>query len=147
MRRKVRTARGAHIVEFAACLIVGLPLLVLLIYAGVECATFYTIKSAMEVGARTAARTLVVKYNTTGTKGTTVDWLSMPNFINDKSQFTVTWDATTPPAFVTVTCRYPTDGSHHLPLFPTGPLRYLDSHAIFDLKKLNLQGTFTVPVQ
>lgn len=144
-RQQGRKTRGAHIVEFASVLAVGLPLLILLMFVGYECAEFYIIKSAMERGAREAARGLVVNYNTTGNKKTVVDWLSTPNFIAGSNQFTVVWDSNTPPASVTVTCAYPTDGAGGLSPFPAGPLKYLGS--AFEMKNISVQSTFTLPVQ
>lgn len=145
MLKRRRNQHGAHIVEFASVLAVGLPLLICLMFVAYECAEFYIIRSAMERGAREAARGLVVAYNTTGTKKQTVDWVTTPNFIAGSNQFTVSWDASTPPAFVTVTCAYPTDGAGGLQPFPGGPLRYLAS--AFDMQNISVQGTFTLPVQ
>jgi hypothetical protein len=125
----------------------GLPLLTLLVYVALEIAHFYTIKSAMEVGARNAARALVVKYNVTNTKVTSVTWLSMPHYIASPNQFDVTWDSATVPKFVTVSCRYPSDGSYGLQPFPAGPLRYLNNKATFDLSNFSVRGMFTMPIQ
>lgn len=144
-KTRKRNQSGAQIVEFAAVLVIGIPLLVLLLFVGWECAKFFIIKSAMEVGARTAARDLVVKYNTTGTKKTTVDWLTTSNFIASSSQFNVAWDSNTPPTSVSVTCSYPTDGANGLQPFPSGPLRYLGS--TFHMQSIQVQGSFTLPVQ
>lgn len=140
-----RNPRGAHIVEFASVLSVGLPLVICLMFVAYECAEFYIIRSAMERGAREAARGLVVAYNTSGTKKQTVDWITTPNFIASSNQFTVLWDNSTPPTYVTVTCAYPTDGSGGLQPFPGGPLKYLA--AAFDMKNISVQGTFTLPIQ
>ena len=148
MKVKLRNQRGGHqLAEFAGVLVVGLPLLTLLVFVGLECGHFYTIKSAMEVGARDAARALVVNYNLTGTEKTVVDWLTIPNYINNSNQFTVVWDSKTPPAFVTVSCAYPSGGGNGLPPFPAGPLRYLITDTKFDLGTFSVKGTFTVPVQ
>jgi Flp pilus assembly protein TadG len=147
MKRRRRNAKGAHIAEFAAVLMFGLPLLTLLVFVSLEIAHFYTIKSAMEVGARNAARALVVKYNVTNTKVTTVDFLTMPRYIANPNQFDVTWDTATVPRFVTVSCKYPSDGSYGLQPFPAGPLRYLNSKSVFDLSNFTVRGRFTMPVQ
>lgn len=144
-KRHTRNQLGAHLAEFAGVLVVGLTLLVFLVFLALECARFYTIKSAMEVGARSAARALVVDYNKTATKGTSVTWLTMPSFIASDRQFTVTWDTASPPTYVTVTCAYPNDGSYGLPKFPGGPLSYINS--VFNVKNVTVQVTFTVPVQ
>ena len=144
MRRR-RKQRGAQLVEFASVLAFGLPLLIVLLFVGYDCMQFYIIKSAMERGAREAARGLVVNYNKTGTKKADVDWLSSPNFIASSNQFTVTWDPNVPPTFVTVKCQYPTDGTGGLQPFPSGPLRYFGS--AFDMQNIVVHGTFTLPVQ
>ncbi len=149
-RRKRNTCRnqlGANIAEFAGVLMIGGPLVLLLIYLGLECGQFYTIKSAMETSARSAARQLVVKYNTTGNKVTTVDWISVPHFIANSSQFSVTWDSSSPPTYVTVTCSYPSGGAYGLPQFPAGPLKYLSDNSKLSMSSLAPQGTFTLPVQ
>jgi hypothetical protein len=109
----------------------------------------------MDVGARNAARALVIDYNKTGVQGTNTNlkWLKIPNYIADPGQFTdVTWDnANNPPTYVTVTCTYFSDGRYGLPQFPRGPLRYLfngnPQNATFSLGSMNVQGTFTIPVQ
>jgi Flp pilus assembly protein TadG len=145
--QKMRDQRGANLVEFAAVLVFGLPLLIVLVFVGNDCAHFYIIKSAMEVGARNAARGLVVQYNKTGVQNTSIDWLTTPSFIANKNQFSVSWDPSTPPAYVTVTCAYPSGGGDGLPVFPTGPLRYLSSNSTFSPGTIHVQGTFTLPVQ
>jgi Flp pilus assembly protein TadG len=145
--KKSRNQRGAYQAEFAAVIVVGLPLLALLVYVGLECAQFYTIKSAMEVGARTAARQLVVNYNNTGSKNTVVN-LTSQSFINNSNQFTVNWDPSNNPTYVTVTCSYPSGGGNGLPEFPAGPLRFLlKQNATFNLRNVVVQGSFTLPVQ
>lgn len=147
MKRRMRNKRGAHIAEFAAALTFGLPLLALLVFVGMECAQYYTIRSAMEVGARAAARGLVVRYNKTGVKNTSVDWVTTPHFIANSSQFTTSWDASTPPSYVTVKCTYPSGGAYGLPVFPAGPLKYLSTNANFSLQSVGVHGTFTLPIQ
>jgi Tfp pilus assembly protein PilW len=154
-RRHTRNQRGAHLVELAAALVFGLPLLILIIFVALECTHFYAIKAAMDVGARNAARALVIDYNKTGVQGTNsnLKWLKIPNYIADPGQFTdVTWDnSNNPPTYVTVTCTYFSDGRYGLPQFPRGPLRYLfngnPQNATFSLGSMNVQGTFTIPVQ
>jgi Flp pilus assembly protein TadG len=147
MRKRIRSQRGSHLAEFVASMAVGLPLLVLLVFVGLECMQFYTIKSAMEVGARTAARGLVIQYNKTGSKSTVVSGVTMTHFIVGSNQFAVAWDANSPPEYVTVTCAYPKNGANGLPSFPAGPLRYLSTNTIFSLNNIQVQGTFTLPVQ
>ncbi|HEY9792824.1 MAG TPA: hypothetical protein V6D22_20660 [Candidatus Obscuribacterales bacterium] len=148
-----RNQRGAtHIAEFAAALVIGLPLLTLLVFVALECGHFYTIKSAMELGARNAARALVVYYNvnhstTPASSATFFSDFFIPNYINSATQFTYIWDtANTPPQYVTVSCAYPSGGGNGLAPFPAGPLRYL-SNASFDLGTFTVRGTFTLPVQ
>lgn len=152
MKRKARNQNGATVAEFAAAMVIGGPLLILLVFVGLECCKFYTIKSAMEVAARKAARTLVIAYNTssnqTENKSVRVPQDVPSNeFIANSNQFQVTWDTTSPPSYVTVTCSYPTDGSNGLAPFPTGPLRFLTSRSTFSLKSVAVQGTFTLPIQ
>jgi hypothetical protein len=150
-RRPTRNQKGAHLAELGAALMFGLPLLVLIVYVALETTHFYTIKSAMDVGARNAARALVVDYNKTNTKGTSVTWLTMPHYIASSKQFSIDWDTANPPTFVTVTCSYPNDGSYGLPQFPGGPLRWLfnksANNSTFTLGTMTVQGTFTVPIQ
>ena len=146
MKSRKRSKHGSFKAEFAAAVTFGLPLLLLLVYVGLEICQFYTIKSAMEVGARNAARALVVNYNKTGIKITTVYFITIPKYINSSTQFVVTWDTATPPTFVSVTCSFPNGGGGTLVTFPAGPLRYLKS-ATFDFRTVRVQGTFTCPVQ
>ena len=146
-RKNMRKQSGGTITEFACALVFGLPLLVLIVFVTLETAHFYAIKSAMEVGARDAARGLVVNYNKTGTQSTTVNWLTMPNYIASSNQFEVAWDSSSPPQYVTVSCKYPSGGGNGLPPFPSGPLRYLTPKAQFDMGTFTVRGTFTFPIQ
>ena len=140
-----RNSLGAQIVEFGAVLVLGGPLLIGLIYLAVETTHFFAIKSAMDVGARNAARALVVNYNNSNTEGTTVNFITIPNYINSPSQFTVVWDVANPPTYVTVTCSYPSGGGGGLPPFPNGPIAYMNT--AFNLGAFTVNGTFTCPVQ
>lgn len=148
-QKRQQNSRGATQVEFACVLIFGIPLLALLIFTCLECARFYTIKSAMEVGARSAARALVVNYNRTGNKnGSNQLTVTMPHYISNPSQqFVVNWDtANNPPKSVTVTCQYyPNGGNTSLPEFPAGPLKYFGT--TFSLGTIVVKGTYTWPIQ
>jgi hypothetical protein len=140
-----RSERGANLAEGAAVAVIGIPLLTVIIFLGLECARFFTIKSAMDVASRNAARALVVDYNKTSSKGTAVTWISIPHYVASSKQFSVDWDTATPPTFVTVTCAYPSNGLYGLPKFPGGPLGFISSS--FNLNNTSVKGSFTVPVQ
>jgi hypothetical protein len=147
MRRKTRTARGAAILEFAAVIVLGLPLAIMFLFIGTETTHYFAIKSAIDVGARRAARELVIQYNTSNTKNDTVAFLTMPGYIVSSNQFTVTWDTATPPAFVSVSCNYPAGGGPGLAPFPNGPLKYLTDACQFYLGNLTITSDCTMPVQ
>ncbi|HEY9788994.1 MAG TPA: hypothetical protein V6D22_01260, partial [Candidatus Obscuribacterales bacterium] len=136
MKRNRRTACGAAILEFAAVIVLGLPLAIMFIFIGVETTHYFAIKSAMDVGARRAARELVIDYNNTGTMNDAVAFLTMPGYIVNSNQFTVTWDTASPPASVSVSCNYPAGGAPGLAPFPNGPLKYLTEACQFYLGNL-----------
>jgi Flp pilus assembly protein TadG len=147
---KTRKKSGATLAEFAAVLILGTPLLLLLMYVAIETTHFFAIKAAMDVGAREAARFLVVDFNKTRIEKTTVDlatwgsFLKMPNYIANNGQFTVAWDTAINPTQCSVTCTY---GGAGVAPFPGGPLTYLTQNASFDLSTIQIRGTYTMPVQ
>lgn len=147
MRYKTRTTKGSAIAEFAAVLMLGLPLAILFMFIGVETTHYFAIKSAMDSGARRAARELVILYNTTNNRKPTVDFLTMQGYIASSSQFDVTWDAATPPAFVTVSCQYPYSGGAGLAPFPNGPLKYLIDNCRFNLSNMSVTSGCTMPIQ
>jgi Flp pilus assembly protein TadG len=146
--RRIRKNSGS-MAEFAAVLMLGLPLLLLLVYVAVELTHYFSIKAAMDVGSRNAARALVVDYNNNHTCKTTIDlaswsFLKMPNYIANNGQFDVVWDSTTNPSQVTVSCEYSGAG---LSPFPSGPLSYLNNNASFNLSGIRVIGQYVMPVQ
>jgi Flp pilus assembly protein TadG len=147
--KRIRAKSGATVMEFGAVLMLGLPLLLLLVYFAIELTQYFTIKAAMDVGARNAARALVVDFNNNRTCKTSIDlatwtFLKMPNYIVNNGQFDVVWDSTTTPSQVTVSCQYSGPG---LTPFPSGPLNYLNNNASLNLSGIRPTGQSVMPVQ
>jgi Flp pilus assembly protein TadG len=123
MRR--RTQSGVSIVEFAAVISIGLPLLILLIYAAMETSFAFMITSNLDVAARKAARDLAIEYTkdptiatNSGLQQAVFDKIRIPNFVAANSQFGQPVFTTTTPQKVTVTVSYPSGGGNGLPTFP-----------------------------
>lgn len=145
-RLRRRTTTGGTMAEFAAVLVLGLPLAILFIFIGCETTRYFAIKAAMDVGARRAARELVIQYNNTGTKTQTVTFLTLPGYIASANQFSVSWDSATPPSSVAVSCTYPAAGAPGLAAFPNG-LDYISNRCRFYIGNINITSNFTMPVQ
>lgn len=130
MMRKGRRSRGAALTELGAALAVGLPLVIAILFIGLECSQYFVIKSNLDVACRQAARQLAIAYgkdpsiaqNNSQDSNTTIaniyDGNKIPNFINDRHQFADPQFVGGTPGTVTVTVSYPIDGSYSLAIFP-----------------------------
>lgn len=130
MRVKKRSQGGAAITELGAALAFGLPLLIAVIFIGLNCSQYFVIKSNLDVACRQAARQLAIAYGSDSTLATNNSQDSnttianiynsdkIPNFINDRHQFSDPQFVSGNPGTVTVTVTYPTDGSYSLNPFP-----------------------------
>jgi Tfp pilus assembly protein PilW len=134
-RARRRNKTGISLVEFSAALVFGLPLIVAMLYAGLEANLLFTIRTNLDVATRRAAQLLITQYEMTGTAAADTSNGNLPSalafdvltadghyFINrSANQFTWTWDLSSSPATLTVTASYPTtrSGAHGLLPFPS----------------------------
>lgn len=137
MRNLRRDNRGLTLVEFAAALVFGLPLVIAMLYAVLEANLLFTIRTNLDAATRHAAQLLINKYVQTGIAPPDTSNGNLPSDIafevkaNDGSffisktanQFTWTWDLSERPPTVTVTTSFPTggnaNGSSGLMAFPS----------------------------
>lgn len=123
-----RRRSGVSLVEFAAALVLGLPLLISILYVTLEASYLFTIRTNIDIAARNAARALAIEYgkdpaiagDPTGTKVQAVlTKIRIPNFVANNAQFsTPTFDTAVSPSTVTIVCTYPPGGAYGLPPFP-----------------------------
>lgn len=147
--RQPRTRRGVSLVEFAAAVVLGLPLLMTILYATVEASTYFAIRTNIDIAARTAARAMAIEYgknpgfaSNTGAQQAVYANIRIPKFVQENSQFSnPQFNIATAPATVTVSVRYPNGGiAGKLPPFPNpdifklGPSFNVDSTATFALE-------------
>src|SRR5262245_32036227 len=59
---KLRSCRAASLVELAAGLVVGLPVLIMLVLVCIEAGHFFTIREKLNVAARSACRQIALAY-------------------------------------------------------------------------------------
>jgi len=119
-----RTNRG-NISEFGAVLVLVVPLVLILIFAGYEFAYGFLIKSNIDNAAKNASRALAIEYGqdptvaTNSTKQQAIfDKIRIPNFVNDNQQFAVVkFEPVADPESVSVTVKY-LGGQYNLPKFP-----------------------------
>jgi Tfp pilus assembly protein PilW len=155
-RHKQRRNSGLSLVEFAAALALGFPLVMAMLYVVLEANMLFTIRTNCDNAVRRASQLLINDYITNGTATTAVSNGNLPAtmgfdvktadghyFINKSAnQFTWTWDFTTAPNTVTVTVKYPTSGSSANGLLPfphPDPLNMKNKFTILT------SGTFPVP--
>jgi hypothetical protein len=127
--------RGASLVEFAAAMSFGLPIIITILYVIAEASYTYQVKSYCDAASRKCARDLASLYLQDATtpgqgSGTSASGnvlmaqnnALIPHFVDDLSQFTVVWSPATPsnpppttppdpPQTVTVIVTYPNGGS------------------------------------
>jgi hypothetical protein len=130
MKRRNRTNRksGVSLVEFAAALTLGLPLVIAILYVVLEASVYFAIRTNIDVAARNAARALAIEYgkdptiaaSPSGPKVQAVlTKIRIPGFVVNNGQFnTPTFDTAVSPSSVTIVCQYPSGGMYGLPKFP-----------------------------
>jgi hypothetical protein len=155
---KNRSRNGLNLVELAAAMAFGFPLVMLTLYAVLEANTLFTIRTNCDNAVRRAAQLLINDYEKTGVPATAVSNGNLPPalafdvqtgdghyFINHvANQFTWTWDFADKPNTITVTVTYPTSGSSANGLLPfpqPDPLNVKNKFSIVTI------GTFAVPPQ
>lgn len=144
-----RKQKGVTLVEFAAALVLGLPLVVVMLYAVLEANLLFTIRTNLDAATRQAAQLLINKYAQTGIAAPDTSNGNLPSDIafevkaadgsffisKTANQFTWTWDMTESPPTVTVTTSFPTGGSSNsssgLMAFPApDPLKLANKFSI-----------------
>lgn len=63
IRQKMRNARGAQIPEFAAAIVLVLPLFLVIVYLTYEIAMYMYLKNGVDAAAKTEARWLAINFN------------------------------------------------------------------------------------
>jgi hypothetical protein len=137
-RRQRRS--GVSIVEFAAALTLGLPLLIAILYVTLEASYLFSIRTNIDIAARNAARALAIEYGKDPTIASSpsgpkvkavLDNIRIKNFVHDTAQFQTPTFAPGTPATVTVVCEYPPGGAYGLPPFPNpDPLKLGNSFKV-----------------
>jgi hypothetical protein len=122
-----RRRSGVSLVEFGAAMALGLPLILIMLYAVLEANYLFTIRTHLDQATREAGRQLMSKYqkdptpanNTSANSNTVTNTINLPGFVVSSSQFNVVYSYAPPsPSTVTVTCTYPTGGAAGLMPFP-----------------------------
>jgi Flp pilus assembly protein TadG len=142
-----RGRSGISLVEFAAALALGLPLLIAILYVTLEASYYFTIRTNIDIAARNAARALAIEYGKDPTIAAApagpkcqavLTKIRIPGFVANNAQFsTPTFDTTVAPNTVTIACTYPSGGAYGLPKFPNpdplnlGPTFQVISSATF----------------
>jgi Flp pilus assembly protein TadG len=112
---KNRSRRGATIAEFAAAMVVTIPLLLLILVVAVEMGHAYLINTVLSQAAEKAAREMALKWETDSTVNGSkaiqdvyvYDYIRNDGIIASSDQFDVaTFDTTSDPKTVSVTVRY-----------------------------------------
>jgi Tfp pilus assembly protein PilW len=154
--RKNRRNKGISLVELAAAMALGFPLIMVTLYAVLEANMLFTIRANCDNAVRRASQLLISDYTKTGIAATAVSNGNLPAamgfdvmtadghyFINKSAnQFTWTWDFVDKPNTVTVTVTYPTKGNNPSNLLPfphPDPLNLKNKFTIVT------SGTFSVP--
>lgn len=109
----IRGRRGVTLVEFIGALVIGLPVVVSMLYAALEANYLFSIRSNLDIASRYAARNLAVSYAKTGSTADTVTpTIKIGHFVDPAAgQWSApSFDLTTHPYTVTITCSYPTKG-------------------------------------
>jgi hypothetical protein len=159
-RHTRRRNKGLSLVEFAAALAFGFPLVMITIYAVIEANMLFTIRTNCDAAVRRAAQVMINDYQTNGTSATSYTQAgsnkNLPSavafdiktadghyFVNkNANQFTWTWDLASTPKTITVTVKYPTTGSAGNSLLP---FPYPDPLNLRNQFSIVTTGTFPVP--
>jgi hypothetical protein len=143
MSPKMRNASG-NISEFGAVLVIVVPLVIGLLFAGYEFAYGYMIKSNLDNAAKNAARAMAIAYGQDQTiasnqakQQAVYTSVRVPNFVNANQQFSDPdfKPSGGSPKSVTVTVSY-LPGQFNLPKFPSPDVLNLSP-------TLRISGTYT----
>ena len=124
MRRCGRLQQGVSLIEAVAGILVGMPLVVLIIFVGVEICSYFVIQSNLDAATRKAARAMAAAWGKdpsvaidASAQQAVYAQCCIPGFVNDPSQFAAPVFNGTDPATVVVVGTY-TSGQFGLPLYP-----------------------------
>lgn len=118
--------RGSSIVEAAVSMVIIIPIVIMILFVGMEASQAYLIKEALTQGAREAARNLSVAYGQDSNiqfdraqqDALVFNNIRMASIINASAQFdNPVWNPNSSPPTVAVTVHY-TSGQNGLPVFP-----------------------------
>ena len=155
-QRSHREKSGISLLELVAAFVVGLPPIMIMLYATLEANLLFTIRTNLDVAVRRAAQLLINDYaanqaiqpgqsNANLPAGLAFDVPTADGhyFIRSTAkQFTWTWDLVDRPNTITVTVTYPTTNSNANGLLPfpsPDPLHIANKFTILS------SGTFPVP--
>lgn len=113
---------GASIAEFAAAMVLIIPMIAAVALAIIETSEAFMIHGALHQSALTAARKLAIAYgqNRAGTianPGAVFSTVRYLNIVNHNSQYAANFSIASVPPQVTVVCTYHS-GQHGCPQFP-----------------------------
>lgn len=132
-KRALHRSRGVSLVEFAAAIVFGFPLVMAMLYAVLEANYYFTIQTNLDAAARRAAQALINQFAKPGGSTANISNGNLPalaqfdipagdgvHYIvnHNANQFTVVWDFTTQPPTVTVAVKYPAGGDAANGLLP-----------------------------
>lgn len=143
-----RRQRGVSLIEFAAALLIGLPLLITIMYVAVEASILFAIRTNIDIAARQASRNMAIQFGQNANTRTDRDLqqavytrVRIPGFVVANSQFSDPTFAMASPATVTVTCTYPANGGGlGIPPFPNPDPLNLGG-------RFDLRSTATFPLE
>jgi hypothetical protein len=155
-RTKHRKNSGINLVELAAAMALGFPLIMIMLYVVLEANMLFTIRTNCDNAVRRGAQLLITDYLKNGSATANVSNGNLPTALafevptsdghyfvsKTANQFTWTWDLVNKPNTVTVTVTYPTSGSSAGGLLPfphPDPLNLKNKFTIVT------SGTFPVP--
>ena len=124
--RPSRNNQGAMIAEAGATMALMLPILIVVIFVGLEASYAYLIKSSLSEGAREAARSLAIDYgldpaiasSRSAQDAQVFNNIRINNIINNSQQFdNPVFNTASNPPTVSVNVRY-TSNQYGLPQFP-----------------------------
>lgn len=120
-----RKSRGSSIAETAASMVILLPLLIMILYVGLEASKAYMIKESLAQASRQASRNLAIAYgqdksvanNQSLEDAYVYSNIRINGVVASSDQFRAEWNNTASPPTVKVTVDY-TSGQNGLAPFP-----------------------------
>ncbi len=171
--RRIRSTRGAQIPEFAAAIILVIPLFMCIIYLAYEISMYMYLKTGVDAAAKTHARWLAINYNflaqqNGNSNGNYANWknsnVRVANCVVSNAQFTNgtvdsagNFVATAPPLMLAGQCStaasgkgvvavkvvYP--GTSGLPTWPFPPLKFFG--ATLAPTNMTIAGIYCVDIE